>query len=107
MQTKTLTIDELHQQSKALGANDLILDVRTAAEFAEGHVPGSKNISVDVVMNHANELKNYKTIYVYCRAGRRAQTACEILSALGFQNLACVDEGGFPNWEASQYPVEK
>ncbi len=88
----------------SLKNNELILDVRTAAEFAQGHVTGAKNIPVDRVMNHADELKKYDALYVYCAAGMRSQTACQILSSLGLTNLVCIDDGGYADWEEAGFP---
>jgi len=95
---KSLTIPELHTVYQNQKSDEIILDVRTPGEFAEGHVPGSKNIPFDQVMNHSEALKKFKTVYIYCRAGGRAITACQILETLGARNLMCVDEGGFPDW---------
>ena len=95
---KTITITELHDQFQKHANGDLFLDVRTEKEFSEGHIPGARNIPVNVVPNHANELKTFKNIYVYCKMGGRAMVACEMLGALGIQNLHCVDDGGFPDW---------
>ncbi len=102
---KTLSIQELHEAFKNLKKDELILDVRTPGEFAEGRVPGAKNIPVDVVMKHHAELKDFKTVYIYCRAGRRAEMAVQMLNLQGLTNLACVDEGGFPDWEESGFEV--
>ena len=51
----------------------LILDVRTAQEFAEGHLPGAINIPHDVVSGDDPRLKGWKDkpVLVYCRSGRR------------------------------------
>ena len=54
---KTLSMHELNESLKNLSPQDLILDVRTPEEFAEGHVPGAANIPVDQVIGHAGELK--------------------------------------------------
>ena len=89
----------------ALKKNELILDVRTAGEFANGHVAGAKNIPVDRVMNHVDELKAYETIYVHCAAGMRSQTACHILGTLGLNNLVCIDVGGFEDWVDAGFPT--
>lgn len=104
---KTLSMSDLNETLKALSSEELILDVRTEEEFSEGHVPGAANIPFDQVMSHVNELKKYKTIYVYCKAGGRAITACDILSSMGLNNLACVESGGFPNWEKAGFEVAK
>jgi phage shock protein E len=102
---KSLSIPELHAASQSPKSDEIILDVRTPGEFAEGHVPGSKNIPFDQVMNHFESLQKYKKIYVYCRAGGRATTACQILETMGAKNLLCVDDGGFPDWVESGFKV--
>jgi phage shock protein E len=103
---KTLSMSELNETLKTLSQDDLILDVRTVREFSEGHVPGAANIPVDQVMGHANELKKFKNIYIYCKAGMRAEMACEILSSMGLQNLSCVADGGFPDWAQAGFEIE-
>jgi len=104
---KTLSMSDLNETLKNLKSDELVLDVRTEQEFSEGHVPGAANIPFDQVMEHAEELKKYQTVYIYCRAGGRAATAYGTLQSLGLSNLACVDRGGFPNWEGAGFPVEK
>jgi rhodanese-related sulfurtransferase len=104
---KTLSMTELHEAIKGISKNDLILDVRTPQEFAGGHVPTAANIPVDQVMMHAEELKKFGAIYIYCKAGVRAETASEILESMGVANIYCVNYGGFPTWEASGFLTEK
>jgi len=103
---KRIAMIEMKKHYDSLQKNELILDVRTPGEYANGHVAGSKNIPVDRVMNHADELKNYETIYIYCAAGMRSQTATHILDTLGLKNLVCVDDGGFEDWALAGFPVE-
>ena len=100
---KTLSIPELHETFLNPKNGELILDVRTPGEFSQGHVPGSKNIPFDLVMNHAEELKTYQTVYIYCRSGGRAVTAFQILETLGLKNLSIVADGGFPDWVDAGY----
>ena len=103
---KTMTIPQLHEVAPSLTEHDLILDVRTAHEFAAGHIPKAKNIPVDQVMKHVSELLSYKNIYIYCKAGGRADTAWNILDSMGIKNMICVDEGGYPDWADAGYPSE-
>ena len=103
---KTISIPELHEKFKSLAKNELILDVRTGEEYAEGHVPGAKNISYETVLSHLDELKNYTTVYVYCHSGGRVQTACFQLMNAGLKNLVAVIDGGMPDWQDSGFPVE-
>ena len=104
---KTLTMAELHQATRSLGSEDLVLDVRTPGEFAEGHVPGAKNIPVDSLLDHTAEIIGKRTVYIYCRSGGRAVMASQILGSLGAQDLRCVDHGGFPDWQLLGLPVAR
>ena len=69
------SMSDLHGAWQQLGDNEVIVDNRRAEEFAEGHVPGSRNIPLGTEGDHAEELKAYSNVYMYCRSGRRAQTA--------------------------------
>lgn len=103
---KSISIEELHDHFKSLSEDELILDVRTPKEYSEGHVPGAKNIPFDQVGNHVGELKKFKTLYIYCKAGGRVQAAAEILGSMGVNQLALVDDGGFPDWEDAGFERE-
>ena len=62
----------------------IVLDVRTVAEYEEGHVKGSKHIVLDVLPNHVEELKALdKPIITCCRSGARSGSAEEFLSNQG------------------------
>ncbi len=75
----------------------IILDVRTAEEFASGHIPGAVNIPVETIDGCPEELsKKDQLIFVYCRSGRRSKTAAEKLSELGYTNI--VEFGGIIDW---------
>jgi rhodanese-related sulfurtransferase len=104
---KTLSMDQLHEKLKNLGKDELILDVRTDEEYADGHVPGARNIPFDEVAPHVKELGRYRNVYLYCRSGSRVRFACQELGQLGLSNLAGVVSGGMPDWIAAGYPTEK
>lgn len=67
------------QQSGAV-----LLDVRTAGEFARGHIAGAVNIPLDDLRDHLAGLDKAKPIYVNCHSGLRSYLACRILSQNGF-----------------------
>ena len=77
--------------------NGILLDVRTPAEYAQGHIDGAVNIQLDELRARMNELDKSKTLYVNCRSGQRSYFACCLLSQYGFNcsNLA----GGFRFYE--------
>ena len=71
-----------------------LVDVRTAGEFAEGHVKGSTNIPLDTVQSQLAQFKDKKNIIVFCRSGNRSGQAKAILEQNGFTNVV---NGG--TWE--------
>ena len=81
----------------------IILDVRTQAEFDEGHIPGAILIPNTEIEARAEENLPDKDqlILVYCRSGRRSKLAAEILAGLGYTNVR--EFGGIIDWP---YEVE-
>lgn len=84
------------------------VDVRTVAEYSEGHIAGSLNINVldKSFADNAEELLNPKhPVAVYCKSGRRSRNAAEQLSRKGYTvyNL----DKGFEGWKQSGKAVEK
>lgn len=78
----------------------LTLDVRTAEEFADAHVPGARNIPVQELQQRLAELgdNKHQPIIVYCRSGARSALAARLLSQLGFTSVK--DIGAMSNWRA-------
>ena len=67
-----------------------LLDVRTPAEYACGHIDGFVNIPLDELRQHLSELDPAKPVYLHCHSGLRSYLACRILTGYGFDchNLA-------------------
>jgi rhodanese-related sulfurtransferase len=86
----------------------VVLDVRTAAEFAAGHVPGARNLSHELLSSRIGELDGLrgKQVVLYCRSGRRTSLAEEVLRKAGFTRLSHL-EGDFLAWEAAHRPIER
>ncbi len=101
-----ISIDKLHDLIPDMGVDDLILDVRTPAEFSEGHISGARNQDHETVGSIAGELKNYKTVYVHCKMGGRAQKATEDLEMAGLTNIVCVSQGGMQRWVEMGWETE-
>ena len=78
--------------------NYIILDVRTAEEFAEKHIPNAINIPNETIGNEEIEELPDKNqlILVYCRSGNRSKQASEKLAALGYTNI--YEFGGINDW---------
>ena len=82
--------------AEALPANTMLIDVRTPAEFAEGHLDGAVNIPVELPTFTAQvDLLDPDMDYlVYCRTGRRADVAILYMAPLGFTttNLGSLED---------------
>ena len=89
-------------------SNIAILDVRTAKEFADGHVAGAVNIDVNQTdfAQKIDQLDRSKAYIVYCRSGRRSSKAVGIMATKGFKNLYNVSDG-FVGWNKNGLPFEK
>ena len=66
-----------------------IIDVRTPAEFASGHLPGAENIPLDTIASA--KLEGGKKLFVYCHSGARSARAVAYLKSIGAD---AVDMGG-------------
>ncbi|MBE5762188.1 MAG: CoA-disulfide reductase [Clostridiales bacterium] len=62
----------------------ILLDTRTAGEYASGHIEGFINIPVDDLRERIGELEKGKPVYVICQSGLRSYIASRILSGFGF-----------------------
>lgn len=100
-------MDEILKKYSTLPDGEVILDVRSHDEYAEGHVPQSINIPHDQVAEHADELKKYSKIYIHCKMGGRAQKAFSALTEKGLNNLYCIDDSGMQHWLDMGYPTNK
>lgn len=78
--------------------NYVILDVRTAQEFASGHIPGAVLLPNETIGTGDIPLLPDKDqlILVYCRSGNRSKQAAEKLAQLGYTNI--VEFGGINSW---------
>jgi rhodanese-related sulfurtransferase len=89
-------------------AAPLVLDVRTPAEFAAGHVPGALNISIEELARRVGELADHRDaeVVVYCERGPRAVKAAGLLADAGFASVRHL-EGDMSGWRASGLPIDR
>ena len=82
------------QTESSIPADSILLDVRSEAEFAAGHLPGAINISHEQIKEKISSAVPNKntTLLLYCRSGRRVKAAIQMLSELGYTKT--VDLGG-------------
>lgn len=84
-----------------------VIDVRTPAEFAEGHIPGAKNFDIyDSGFEEAIQGLKPDVMYVVnCQSGGRSAKACVKMLELGLVGTMNL-EGGFSAWKKAGLPVE-
>ena len=95
---------ELHARREA-GAAPLVIDVRTAAEYAFGHIPGAVNIPFDQVAPRISEVDAPHGVALYCMVGPRARKGESALLAAGYEKVLHL-EGGLAAWQAAGLPIE-
>lgn len=81
-------------------ANSLILDVRKASEFQEGHIEGAMNIAHTRLLPRLKEVPSNKKIYVHCQAGGRSAVASALLQREG-HDVVLIDDK-FENYRKPQ-----
>lgn len=89
-------------------ASTTVIDVRTPAEFAEGHLEGAVNIDVSAptFASEISQLPVDGEYVIYCRSGNRSAQAVDQMEGLGFTNLT--DAGGVQQASAATgLPVVK
>ena len=94
------------EQLVARSPDALVVDVRTPAEYASGHVAGARNVDVtaDGFAQAFADVPREQAVYVYCRSGRRSGRAKSILEEMGFQTV--VNAGGFDGIAAAGAETE-
>ncbi len=108
----TITPEQLHA-AQLRGDHPALLDVRTAAEYRAGHIPGAQLLPIgelapdEVTRRFKHAAPGHQVpLYITCRSGTRARQAAERLQLAGFTNLALV-EGGTQGWEQAGLPVRR
>jgi phage shock protein E len=83
-----------------------VIDVRTPAEYAAGHIAGAQNIDVEAAdfASRISSLDNKASYLVYCRSGRRSGIAAQQMAAAGFTDI--VDGGAMADLVAAGAPTQ-
>jgi hydroxyacylglutathione hydrolase len=100
-----LTVEQLARAS-AGSQPPLVIDVRQAAEFEGGHVPGSLHIGAGELSGRLAELPRDRPLATICASGYRSSVAASLLRQAGFTDVSWV-AGGVPTWEAGGLPLDR
>jgi rhodanese-related sulfurtransferase len=85
-------------------AGDTIIDVRTPAEYANGHIAGALNVPIELLAKLASGLPD-GAIITACSMGGRGGRAADLLDAAG--RTAFTIDGGTKAWQAAGFPIRR
>jgi rhodanese-related sulfurtransferase len=91
------------QSFLAEGQPGLLIDVRSASEFATGHIPGAIPMPLEQVESRVDDLDANLPIILICKSGQRARMAAALLEPCRPQ--VKVLEGGTDAWRSAGYPI--
>ncbi len=83
-----------------------VLDVRTPAEHAAGHIAGSMNVPLGTLPQRLAEIPTDQPVAVHCQGGLRSAIAAGLLDAQGHPTVLDL-QGGFGAWQQAGLPVER
>lgn len=103
-----LSPDEFELQAKKHKKKNVVLDIRTPEEVAEGFIESADFVDFlgGNFETEIQKLNKKKTYYVYCRSARRTIPATEKMKELGFKKVYML-EGGLNNWVEAGKPLAK
>lgn len=103
-QLNSTGIKEVLKKNKSI----VVLDVRTAEEFVDGHLKGAQNIDIrqSDAYSKLDKLNPKTTYLVYCRTNHRSGMAVDYMMQKGFKSVYQMMDG-FPGWAANNYTYEK
>lgn len=99
--TQEITLLDAHQQW-ASDAAPIIVDIRDAQSFAQGHIPGSLQLNNDNVAEFIGNTDGGAQVIVVCYHGISSQQAASVLQQNGLTNAVSM-QGGFTAWQM-QFP---
>lgn len=86
----------------------VVVDVRSAEEFAAGHIRDAKNIPLKELKDRTGELEKFKErpVVVVCDRGLQSNKATALLKKAGFKDAAAL-LGGMEGWQTQGLPISK
>jgi len=97
------------EATQLINRNDAqVIDLRSADDYAQGHILGARNIPLADLEKRAGELDRHKArpLILHCGDGRRAGGGVAVLRAKGFEKAHNLS-GGYAAWQQAGLPVEK
>ncbi len=87
--------------------NIIIIDLRTPAEYSDGHIPKAININFynPSFISNISQLDKEKEYIVYCLSGGRSSASMQLFANQGFKKVHDL-EGGIGAWDQENFPIE-
>lgn len=107
--TGAITHADAKTAAKLVGENSVvILDIRTLAEFTNGHLAGARNLDFNSrdFESQLTALDKQQKYLVHCATGRRSTAALKLFKKLEFTSVVHLD-GGIRAWVSAGHPVAK
>jgi len=102
---KEIDADELKNRLDA-GDDIELLDIRSAAELAQGILPNSQHVPMHLIPLRINDFPKDKDIVLYCRSGARSHHACSYLVQQGIDNVINL-RGGIISWARNGFEIAR
>lgn len=99
-----LAVGDLEKFNAARDNGAFVVDVRTAAEYEEGHIPEAINIPLRSLADNVDQIPSDQPVFVYCKSGHRAAIATAGLHTLDFTNVRSYPPG-WNGWVKADQPV--
>ncbi len=108
LQRRGAKLSQLQATQLINQGKSLILDVRSAEEFAAGHLQNAKHIPLPELNTRLKEIEKSKTstVITVCEHGKRASSAAALLTKAGFDQVFILD-GGVAAWKSQGLPTVK
>ena len=101
---ETLTANEAAELLSTRTEIDVI-DVRDFEDFATGHIPGARDVPLDILRADTDrELAGKPAVMFVCQRGNRSLTAAKMAERLGYEHVYNL-EGGTAAWAAAGLPI--
>jgi len=101
------SLSDLHHAWRHLAPDEIIVDIRSPADFAAAHIPGSRNIPYSSVIEHHHELRHYSRVYFYCYGGKGSKDVASRLAEMGMTGAYYLGSAGMADWQAAGHSVNQ
>lgn len=102
---KSLSATEYKSRYVQTNTAHQLIDVRSSAEFAEGHITGAKNIPLQELQQQLAHISQDKPVMLYCRSGNRSGMALRMLQGAGYEDVYNI--GGIGSLAAQGLPLNQ